>query len=141
MKKCFKCGLEKPLTDFYGHPQMGDGSLGKCKECTKVDVRANRLANVDYYREYDRMRASLPHRRQNVKRVVKNWRAKHPGRGKAHHAAERHHRKAPDACQMCGLQKRLERHHPDYALPLLIVWLCKPCHVIADRVRREKETQ
>jgi hypothetical protein len=42
---------------------------------------------------------------------------------------------------MCGLKKRLERHHPDYALPLLIVWLCKPCHVIADRVRREKETQ
>jgi hypothetical protein len=42
---------------------------------------------------------------------------------------------------MCGLKKQLERHHPDYALPLLIVWLCKPCHVIADRVRREKETQ
>lgn len=52
--------------------------------------------------------------------------------------AERHHRKAPDCCQMCGLPKKLERHHPDYDLPLLIVWLCKPCHVKADAVRRAK---
>ena len=38
---------------------------------------------------------------------------------------------------MCGLKKnRLERHHPDYDLPLLIVWLCKPCHAIADKQRR-----
>jgi len=37
LKKCFKCGVEKPLDDFYTHPQMGDGHLGKCKECTKKD--------------------------------------------------------------------------------------------------------
>ena len=40
---------------------------------------------------------------------------------------------------MCGLPKRLERHHPDYDLPLLIVWLCKPCHYRADEVRRARE--
>jgi hypothetical protein len=120
---------------------MGDGSLGKCKECTKADVKQNRLEKLEYYRAYDRDRASLPHRRQNSTTVARNWRHKHPGRNSAHCKARRHHRKAPDACQMCGLKKRLERHHPDYALPLLIVWLCKPCHVIADRVRREKETQ
>lgn len=38
MKKCFKCGIEKPLDAFYVHPQMGDGHLGKCKDCTKKDT-------------------------------------------------------------------------------------------------------
>ena len=39
MKKCFKCGIEKELSEFYAHPRMGDGHLGKCKECTKNDTK------------------------------------------------------------------------------------------------------
>jgi hypothetical protein len=34
-KICFKCNTEKPLSDYYKHKKMGDGHLGKCKECTK----------------------------------------------------------------------------------------------------------
>ncbi len=39
-KICFKCGKDKSLDDFYKHLQMADGHLGKCKQCTKDDVRA-----------------------------------------------------------------------------------------------------
>lgn len=41
MKKCFKCGIEKELLDFYIHKKSADGHLNKCKECTKVDVKNN----------------------------------------------------------------------------------------------------
>jgi hypothetical protein len=141
VKTCFKCRRSLPLAEFYRHDHTTDGRLGKCKACTRADVAANRLANLDRIREYDRQRANLPHRKDLRKRVLKQWRARYPLRSRTHLRAERKHRKAPDACQMCGLLgKRLERHHPDYELPLLIVWLCKPCHAVADKQRRAKET-
>jgi len=36
-KVCFKCKKEKTIDNFYKHPKMTDGFLGKCKECTKKD--------------------------------------------------------------------------------------------------------
>jgi hypothetical protein len=43
MKKCFKCGITKELSDFYKHNKMKDGLLGKCKDCTKSDVSTREL--------------------------------------------------------------------------------------------------
>lgn len=30
-------------------------------------------------------------------------------------------------CAQCGAPNS-EKHHPDYSQPLVIVWLCRPCH-------------
>ena len=40
------------IEDFYKHPQMADGHLGKCKECNKEDVRQNYRARKPQYQKY-----------------------------------------------------------------------------------------
>lgn len=142
MKRCFKCGVEKPVEDFYRHRMMADGHLGKCKDCTKLDMRVDRVTKPRV-REYDRERSKQPHRVALRKRVTSDWQAKHPDRRAAHNATSNALRSGklqkPLLCEGCGLPKRLEKHHPDYAKPLLVVWLCKPCHAIADKIRRRLE--
>ena len=34
----------------------------------------------------------------------------------------------PLSCQRCGMTTLTEAHHPDYSQPLLVQWLCVPCH-------------
>lgn len=65
MKTCFKCNINKPLDDFYKHPQMPDGYVNKCKECNKKDVRENYSKKREYYRDYD-----IKRQRMNIKRIL-----------------------------------------------------------------------
>ena len=55
-KRCFKCGLLLPLTEFYAHPEMGDGHLNKCKSCARMDVHKNYMKKIenDAYVEKER---------------------------------------------------------------------------------------
>ena len=41
-KACFKCMETLPISEFYVHPRMGDGHLGKCKSCTRKDSEIRR---------------------------------------------------------------------------------------------------
>ena len=34
----------------------------------------------------------------------------------------------PNACEGCGRVRYLFGHHPDYAKPLEVLWLCFECH-------------
>lgn len=151
LKTCFKCGQKKAFSEFYGHSQMGDGKLGKCKECTKADVRANYRARRTQYREYERARATLPHRvtaRKKYARTdagkaahakaLKVYASKFPDRYRARIAfgnALRDGRVNPLPCFVCG--EKAQAHHPDYSAPLDVVWLCRFHHKQAHALVRK----
>jgi hypothetical protein len=127
-KRCFKCLLELPLDAFYKHPNARGGRQNKCIDCTKKDVAAHRLANIDRIRQYDRARASQPHRLEKNKRTTADWRRANPKRWAAQiklNNALRAGRVQKTPCMVCG--ERAEAHHPDYDQPLDVVWLC-PAH-------------
>ena len=70
-KVCFKCRIEKPLSDFYKHPKMADGHLNKCKECAKKDVREKYEENIQTteYVEKERARSREKYHRLNYKNL------------------------------------------------------------------------
>ena len=129
-KVCFKCGTLKPLSDFYKHSMMSGGHLNKCKTCAKFDVTANRLKNIDRIRKYDRDRAKNPDRARNAAAISTKWRQRDKRLTAAHNAVTRAVRKGVldrKACEKCGADKSYA-HHEDYNRPLIVVWLCQPCH-------------
>lgn len=124
MKICFSCQIEKPFCDFYKHKQKADGHFGKCKECTKADVIANRAKNADYYREYDRKRGC-----RVDPEYTRRWRSENFNKYKAESAvsnAIRDGRLKRKDCEICGAKKS-HAHHDDYLKPLDVRFLC-PIH-------------
>lgn len=146
MKRCFKCGLELPREAFYGHPQMADGLLGKCKECTKRDVRLNYAAKRERYISYEKARAMATHRviarreylltergKAARRRAAQNSNRRYPEKSQARSVMTRAIKKGPlrrQPCEVCGNPKS-QGHHPDYSKPLEVRWLCARHHAHA----------
>lgn len=129
-KECFKCKAIKPLTEFYKHAEMLDGHVNKCKECNKKDVTENRNKKIDYYREYDKVRAKRPDRIKLALEINSRWRAEDKRRSQCHNAvakAIKNGKLFPQNCERCGCEKTVA-HHKDYNKPLDVMWLCQPCH-------------
>lgn len=141
MRQCKTCSQEKPLMDFY---RQSNGNLQRdCKECWKAKVRANRLINIDHYREFDKARAMAPERvaarvaysatergKRAHARARNKFKEKHPAKRAAHIAtgnAIRDGRLVRQPCEVCG-NIVSQAHHDDYSKPLDVRWLCTTHH-------------
>ncbi len=128
-KTCFKCGETKASSDFYKHPEMADGLLGKCKECTKSDTKENYLSDIPKRQEYERKRTSrLARKEQNRKyRKKRKFNQEKYRAGNMLHSAIRDGRLIRQPCEVCGDIKS-QGHHDDYSKPLEVRWLCFKHH-------------
>jgi hypothetical protein len=164
-KICFKqiaCGSEpQPLENFYKHPKMADGHLGKCIACTKKEVEERRkyLEQHDpVWREKERLRQIGKANRQKArlrgtevfrvwqKKAGEKWMRDNPNGKRAHGIVKRAIASGrltrPNRCQRCGNKHPIiEAHHDDYSKPLDVEWLCKRCHTVVtfDEKRLAKE--
>ena len=146
MSTCKTCGKTHEEVGFYS------GIKTYCKEHWREKVRNNRAANVDYYRAFDRQRASNPKRvdaRKSYQETdayavshaisCKQWKVSNPDKRAAHVAvnnAVRDGRLQPLPCFVCG-SDQAEAHHPDYSLPLEVIWLCDKHHKETHKLGRE----
>lgn len=127
MKRCFKCGKTKPIGEFYRHPRMADGHLGKCKTCTRGDVKANYWERRDQYIAYERRRRPPKYGHRDIRPLPPAERMKRKRAVQAVSNALRDRRLFRQACAVCGAVD-VEGHHKDYDRPLDVVWLCIEHH-------------
>lgn len=129
-KRCIRCGEVKPLSEFYRHPEMADGHLNKCKDCTKKDTR--------------RRREDTPEKDLETRLKACEKNPTHKNANRAVNAATKSGAlKKPTACQGCGRkadETRLSAHHYDYTKPLDVIWLYAACHRKVDHVRAYVES-
>lgn len=144
-KSCFKCGITKPLDDFYAHPRMADGHLNKCKDCARKDS-SYRLATlqrtsrhwvlqervrcrIKSARQRDKSRAVVLTPEQLRERSLRYY-DKYPEKRRATTMvgnAIRDGKLKREPCEVCGSQ-RAQAHHDDYSKPLEVRWLCTKHH-------------
>jgi hypothetical protein len=123
MKTCFKCGQRKLLEMFYHHPQMSQGTLNKCKECTRLDaaLRREQMLNDP---------AWIAKERERCRRKQRTFAKRQPVQSRAYTAIREAKRKGklkPQPCEVCG-EPKTQAHHDDYNRPLDVRWLCVKHH-------------
>jgi hypothetical protein len=149
MKICKRCKKELMETEFYKHKAMGDGLLSFCKTCTRERVakRLSVLMQNKEFRNSERKRTRERNQRlgysakykairtaeqqRKLSEAKKRWIKNNPEKRKAHLIvgnALRDGRLKKGLCFICGTNKNIEAHHPDYSKPLEILWICRKHH-------------
>lgn len=144
MKQCRKCKAVLALSEFYKHPQTGDGYLNHCKKC-KCSYASKQYEigrqNPDWVakerkRTRERnIRLKYWEKNKHKKRSVnRKWLTNNPEKRTAHlkaYSALKSGKLIKKDCEICAAKKEttmIHMHHADYSRPLDVVFLCTTCH-------------
>lgn len=142
MKICIHCKQPKSFDQFYKHPKMADGHLGRCKDCHKAEIHRNYLSRLKdpEWREKELERQREKSRSQRfegkkssadaMRRGGQKWDQANKFKKHAHSAVSHAIKmktliKMP--CEICG-NVNAQAHHDDYSKPLDVRWLCVKHH-------------
>ena len=130
MKECTKCKIFKPLDEFSkDNRNKIHGRQYWCKLCaksySKQPLMAERLAQ--YRKEYKQ------NNKQKFRDSATKARKKFPEKCKARHLVDYALRTGtlvrPETCSHCCSECTPHAHHKDYTQPLMVLWLCRKCHI------------
>lgn len=122
-KVCFKCGRELPLSEFYRHPEMADGHLNKCKDCTRKDVKQNydKKSKDELWLEKERIRGREKYHRLDYKNKPYNNLVRKELNSKEGNTSS--------ILKRLGLyDKNKEAHHWNYNKPNSVILLSRKAH-------------
>jgi hypothetical protein len=113
-----------------------------CVPCKNFLVRRWFKAHPEYAKQYNKQYRA-EHRHKFYELQIDRQR-RHPDRVRANELTRNAKKNGTlvkaEHCEQCDNQ-RVEAHHDDYSQPLNVRWLCKACHGLADRQRRQRERE
>lgn len=129
MKVCTKCKEIKPISLFSADKYKRDGKSSNCKACRSAHEK---MCQRPPERKITKKKwTQTPAGKASSRRSIQRYHDADPRRKNAVAAVYRAVRdgkllKRP--CRVCGTDKRVEGHHPDYDKVLDVIWLCAPHH-------------
>lgn len=92
----------------------------------------NRKLHAEHQAAYRERNRSNPEFMTRAAEKQRRYRQKNAEKIEAHDAVRRAltagKLSRPKACDKCHRERCIEAHHPDYAKPLEVLWLCIECH-------------
>ena len=113
----------------------GKNSLEYCRAYREANRKRIRAIQLKYSQSSKGKAARKAYAESHPEITIQStiaWKSRNPEKKRIHtalnNAVQDGKVKKPKVCSKCGVEKRLDGHHPDYAKPLEVVWLCRPCH-------------
>jgi len=154
LKICNKCGIEKPLTEYYKDKHHKFGVRYYCKECNNADSikwqknnnkRVNEIARRGYEKRKEKILDYSRKNRQMYNENCQRWRLNHKNQIYANNSlnnflSKSNIKNSEFICAICGKQP-IQKHHENYDLWFSFIPLCKQHHGITfrkeNKIRRE----